>query len=94
MGGDERHRGDLTPRPVAASVDELVAGATDRRPFANPDGKSGSRLERVVIGGEPFVLKVMHVDDDWIARSLGDLGCLQVSAPPGGSGGTGGVPRC
>ncbi len=69
----------LHPRPVAASVDELVAGATDRRAFRNADGKSGSAFERVVIDGEPHVLKVMHVDDDWIARSLGDLGCHQVT---------------
>ncbi len=69
----------LRPRPVAASVDELVAGATDRRAFRNADGKSGSAFERVVIDGEPHVLKVMHVDDDWIARSLGDLGCHQVT---------------
>jgi hypothetical protein len=68
----------LVPRTAAASVDELVAGAT-RRPFRAADGKSGSSLERVDIDGEPHVLKVMHVDDDWIARSLGDLACRQVS---------------
>ena len=69
----------LRPRPVAESIDELVAGATERQPFRNADGKSGSAFERVVIGGEPHVLKVMHVDDDWIARSVGDLGCHQVT---------------
>jgi hypothetical protein len=64
---------------VASSIDELVEGATDRRAFRNPDGKSGSTFERLVIEGEPHVLKVMHVDDDWIARSLGDLGGHQVT---------------
>jgi hypothetical protein len=61
------------------SVDALLAGATSRAPFHHPDGKSGSRFERVDIDGRPHVLKVMHVDDDWIARSLGDLGCRQVT---------------
>ncbi|HKE72236.1 MAG TPA: hypothetical protein VKB57_01400 [Acidimicrobiales bacterium] len=69
----------LTPREVASSIDELVAGATDRRPFHNADGKSGSGFERLRIGGRPHVLKVMHVDDDWIARSAGDLACRQVT---------------
>ena len=69
----------LTPRAALGSIEELVAGATSRRPFRNADGKSGSGFERVVIEGEAYVLKVMHVDDDWIARSLGDLTCRQVS---------------
>jgi len=77
--GEDGRRVVLTPRPVAGSIDELVAGATDRRPFRHADGKSGSRFERIVLGGEAHVLKVMHVDDDWIARSLGDLTCHQVT---------------
>ena len=69
----------VSPHPTAATIDELVAGATSRRPFRTADAKSGSRFERVEIGGERFVLKVVHVDDDWIARSLGDLTCRQVT---------------
>jgi hypothetical protein len=69
----------LTPRPARRSVDDLVAGAGERTPFSNADGKSGSRFERLELGGERFVLKVMHVDHDWIARSLGDLRCRQVT---------------
>jgi phosphotransferase family enzyme len=65
----------LRLREPAGSVDELVASASSRQPFHNRDGKSGSRFERVVIDGERYVLKLLHVDDDWIARSLGDLGC-------------------
>lgn len=68
----------LAPRPVAASIDELTGGAP-RRPFRTSDGKSGSRLERVEIGGGPHVLKLMHVDDDWIARSLGDVRCRPIA---------------
>ena len=37
----------LTPRPVAGSVDELLAGVTDREPFLHSDSKSGSAFERV-----------------------------------------------
>ena len=42
------------------------------------DSKSGARFERVVIDGEPYVLK--HVDhrDDWIMRQTGDVGCVPV----------------
>lgn len=68
----------LVPRAAVGSIDELVAGASGRQRFRNADGKSGSGFERVVIDGERYVLKVMHVDDDWIARSLGDLTCRQV----------------
>jgi hypothetical protein len=69
----------LCRRPVADSVAELVAGATDRRPFHNADGKSGSGFERLTIDGQPHVLKLMHVDDDWIARAVGDLTCRPVT---------------
>ena len=68
-----------TPRPVAASIEELIGGATGRRPFRNEDGKSGSRFERLEIDGEPHVLKRMHVAEDWLARSIGDIGCHQVT---------------
>lgn len=59
-----------TPRPVATSLDELLADATERAPLAHGDGKSGSLLERVVIGGEVHVLKTVHVDDDWTMRAF------------------------
>jgi hypothetical protein len=68
----------LTPRPVAASVAELIDGASGRQPFRTSDAKSGSSFERVEIDGEHYVLKVMHVDDDWLARSMGDVACRQV----------------
>jgi Phosphotransferase enzyme family len=37
------------------------------------DGKSGAILERVVIDGEPFVLKHIDAANDWIMRQTGDL---------------------
>ena len=68
----------LVPRTPASSVEELIAGATDRRPLGGTDGKSGSTLERVVIHGEPFVLKQLHPDRDWTMRGFGDLWCRPV----------------
>jgi len=69
----------LRPRPVASSVEELLAGASRREPFGHTDGKSQSPFERVVIGGERYVVKYLHVDHDWIARSLGDLTCYPLT---------------
>jgi len=57
----------LEVRDVLDSVDALVAGAVDRRPLEGP-GKSGARLERVTIDGEPFVLKHLDHDADWTLR--------------------------
>jgi hypothetical protein len=66
------------PRQVASSLAELIDGATARRPFRTSDAKSGSSFERIEIDGERYVLKAMHVDDDWLARSMGDVTCRQV----------------
>jgi hypothetical protein len=68
----------LVPRTPARSIDELIAGATERRPLGGADGKSGSLLERVVIDGERFVLKQLHPDHDWTMRGFGDLWCRPV----------------
>lgn len=65
---------------VAATVEELLAGAEARQPMRTADSKSGAHFERVVIDGQPYVVKYLHVDDDWIMRAGGDVGCrpLQV----------------
>ena len=63
----------LTPRPVAATVDEMLAGATDRTTMHAADSKSGARFERVTIDGERYVVKYLSRDDDWIMRATGDL---------------------
>lgn len=60
---------------TAASLDELLAGATERQAMKTADSKSGALFERVTIGGEAFVVKHLHADDDWIQRVTGDLGC-------------------
>lgn len=65
---------------LAASVDELLAGADRREPFVNPDGRSSSAFERVWIGGSPHVLKHVHLDADFTMRVSGDIGCRPVRA--------------
>ena len=43
--------------------------------MTSADAKSGGALERVVIDGERYVVKHLHVDDDWIMRATGDVTC-------------------
>jgi len=59
-------------------VEELTFGATHREAFLTTDSKSGSSFERLVIDGEPRVLKHVHPDHDWTMRFCGDLGCPPV----------------
>lgn len=68
----------MTRRPVAASVDALVAGASSRTPVEFDDAKSGARFERVVLRGERLLLKHVDVRDDWIMRQTGDIGCIPI----------------
>ncbi|HEX9258384.1 MAG TPA: phosphotransferase [Acidimicrobiales bacterium] len=62
----------LVPR-APVSLDELLAGCSERHQFLSGDSKSGTTFERVVIGGDRHIVKYMHVDDDWIMRASGDL---------------------
>ncbi len=70
---------EMTSRRVASSVAELIAGATSCEPLSHADGKSGARLERVVIHGEPFVLKRFDYASDWVLRVGGDVGVRAVA---------------
>ena len=54
-------------------VAELVAGASVREVLAQAPGKSGARLERIVIDGQPYVLKHLDLADDWTMRASGCL---------------------
>jgi hypothetical protein len=65
----------FTPRPVASSVVELLDGVVERRPFSPDDARSSTQFEHVVVDGERFVLKHVHVDDDFTMRVSGDVGC-------------------
>jgi aminoglycoside phosphotransferase (APT) family kinase protein len=65
-------------RTVARSLDELLAGAGERRPLKTADSKSGAAFERVTIGGASYVVK--HFDEpDWLADASGDIACRAVS---------------
>ena len=46
----------------------------------NPDGRSSSRFEQVWIGGEQFILKHIHRDDDFIMRVADDFACRGIQA--------------
>src|SRR3984893_18797236 len=58
---------------VFASVTELIAGATARVAVTEGAGKSGARLARLVIGGQPYVLKHLDLAQDWTMRASGCL---------------------
>jgi hypothetical protein len=60
------------PPRVASSIDELVAGATDRVEINPADGKSGNRYELLTIDGERYFLKTLSYDADWIMRCTGN----------------------
>jgi hypothetical protein len=53
---------------------DLLARAESRQLWAPEDSKSGARFERVMIAGEPYVLKYQDPRDDWLLRSAGDDG--------------------
>ncbi|HTX82287.1 MAG TPA: phosphotransferase [Streptosporangiaceae bacterium] len=57
-------RGDLT---------ELLASATRREAIAGAPGKSGAILERLEIGGQPYILKHLDLSGDWTMRASGSL---------------------
>lgn len=52
---------------------ELLARATERAVLGGGAGKSGATLERVVIDGEPYVLKHPDRAKDWSMRASGCL---------------------
>jgi hypothetical protein len=56
----------------ARSLEELLQGATELVPLVGSDGKSGALMERVVIGGESYVLKHISFRQDWTMRVTGD----------------------
>jgi hypothetical protein len=59
---------------VPDELARLLEGATERVTLDGVPGKSGARLERVVIGGQPYVLKHLDLADDWTMRASGCLG--------------------
>ena len=51
----------------------LLARATERAPLDGAPGKSGAEMERLVIDGEPYVLKRLDLGRDWTLRASGCL---------------------
>lgn len=68
-----------SPVRIEATVADLLRGAQDREPWKAADSLSGSRFERATIEGEPYVVKYLCVDDDWLMRASGDLHCRQLT---------------
>ena len=54
------------------TIEELVAGATNRRPARSSDAKSGAYFELLSIEGRPCFLKVLDAESDWIMRVTGN----------------------
>ena len=57
---------------VAASREELLAGATTRTVVDPGDARSGSVFERVTIDGGAYFAKTLGYRTDWIMRITGD----------------------
>jgi hypothetical protein len=54
------------------TIEELVAGATGRRPVRTSDAKSGADFELLTIDGRSCFLKVLDAESDWIMRVTGN----------------------
>jgi hypothetical protein len=61
------------PAPDGPGVAILVGQATERIALDEAPGKSGARLERLVIGGDRYILKRLDLADDWTMRASGCL---------------------
>jgi hypothetical protein len=57
---------------VAPSLAAQFGCNVHGQPLAHQDGKTGARLERVVVDGRRYVLKYLHLADDWVMRASGD----------------------
>jgi hypothetical protein len=70
LGAGDRH-------PVFASVDEMLAGATERSAEKkSSDSLSGSPFERVTIAEKSYLVKYVGQRVDWLARALDDRLCF------------------
>ena len=65
----------LAPRPVAASVDELLDGARRLGDHTPDDARSSAGFERVEVDGEPCLVKYVDPTRDFTMRVTGDIGC-------------------
>jgi hypothetical protein len=63
---------ELSTPWVAQTLEELIAGATDRVEVRSSDAKSGAHFERLVIDGRRCFLKLTSGTDDWLMRVSGN----------------------
>ena len=63
----------MPDRPAAGDVTGLLMDVTERSGLTGAPGKSGASLERVVIGGQDYVLKHLDLAGDWTMRASGCL---------------------
>ena len=56
----------------ADTIEDLVAGATDRRSVRSSDAKSGADFELLTINGRSCFLKVLSAESDWLMRVTGN----------------------
>jgi hypothetical protein len=68
-------RTPLVPRPVAESVEDLLAGARRLGTHVPDDARSAAAFERVEIDGKRCVVKYLHPEHDFTMRVSGDVGC-------------------
>lgn len=64
---------DPTPW-VAASLDDLLAGVTDRVPVRVAEVHSGASFERLIVQNQPCFLKQVAPAQDWTVRLSGNDG--------------------
>jgi hypothetical protein len=57
----------------ASELSRMLARAAERTALDGAPGKSGARLERLLIDGEWYVLKRLDLADDWTMRASGCL---------------------
>jgi uncharacterized protein YkuJ len=70
----------LTPRPVAASADELLGGVRRLGRLGTNESRSSAEFEHVEVDGRRCVVKYVDVDRDFTLRVMGQLrpGLLRV----------------
>lgn len=59
--------------PVAGSLDELLAGASGHAALTRMDSLSGASFTKVEIDDEPYVVKHLSRETDWVMRATRDV---------------------
>src|SRR4051794_28225395 len=64
--------GSMNAGTPVSTIEDLAAGATDRRLVRSTDAKSGAVFELLTIEGRSCFLKVLDAESDWIMRVTGN----------------------